>query len=179
MRSLLTMLLLLLSATAMVAQYNITHVLDLGVKRKYLTQDEVDIWILHGKEDEILIVHVEAGEFDPVLQLARASGEDLTEKIDDEGSESRFRVRLHGNGIYHVYVHAFKKRGGGNYRISFNRLQASPVKVGLRVAGTFDTSGIAHHYFQATKGSILVPDARGAGNTLTVHDPKCPSPKVR
>ena len=171
MRSLLTLLLLLLSVTALVAQDNITHVYNFGAKTKNLTQNEVDIWILQAKKGEILIVHVDSGEFDPVLQLVRKNGEAVTKTIDDAGSESRFRVRLPGTGEYHVLVHAFKKRGGGNYRISFNRFRASPVKVGSRVAGTFDMSGTTHHYFQATKGSILIPDARGARITWTVLDP--------
>ncbi|MBN2492274.1 MAG: PPC domain-containing protein [Planctomycetes bacterium] len=154
-------LFVLLAAWTLEAQEAVRDVKQDGVETKFLTHNQIDTWKARIQENETLIVHVSSLEFDPVLQLVRKDGSQVTDKIDDEGSESRLRVRLTEAGEYHVRVHAFQMRGGGNYRITFERLVSTPIEVAARTNGAFDAEGVAHHHFLAEEGAILVPDLRG------------------
>ncbi|MEK6237126.1 MAG: hypothetical protein N2C14_20650, partial [Planctomycetales bacterium] len=156
-----------LLAVAAMGQGSTRQVSAPGEFAKYLTPDQIDSWILEGKQGETIIAHVATREFDPVLQLTRPrinEDDEVLLKVDDEGSESRLAIRLPAAGKYRIRVHGYKFKGGGNYTLRLMRFVAAPLTVGTSLVGTFDRQGRAHHYFPATKDAFLVPDLQGVSS---------------
>jgi hypothetical protein len=146
------------------AQESVRDLSGSGLYTKFLTPGELDRWVFQGEKGETIIAHVVSREFDPILELARAGDKEdrVLLEVDDPGNESRFSFRLPEKGEYRIRIHAFKYRGGGNYRLQVRRFQAGPLAVGKPVLGTFDREGKGYHHFQAGRGQILVPELKGA-----------------
>lgn len=155
----------LLSAYAE-AQETTRQVEGEGKFSKYLTPNLVDSWIINGEKGETIVAYVSSSEFDPVLELAKATGGDdkILITVDDDGSESRFSTRLPAKGEFKIRVHAFKYKGGGNYTLRLRRFQAKPVEIGKTMIGTFDRNGRSHHYFRAKKDQILITRLVGSSS---------------
>ncbi len=71
-------------------------------------------------------------------------------------------IRLPEKGEHKIRVRAFKDLAGGNYQLTVTRFQATPLDLGKSLVGAFNRAGKSHHYFQATKDQILVPQFKGA-----------------
>ena len=82
--------------------------------------------------------------------------------MDDEGSDSRFAVRLPATGEYKIRVHAFEFKGGGNYVLDVRRFHAGMLAIGKPATGTFDREGQSYRRFQGVRDSIVIPDLKGS-----------------
>ena len=169
----LAMLITLVALTAPgLAQENVRKLDGPGQHGKYLTPGQLDTWTFDGDKGETIIAHVATSEFDSILGLAvkgekgeKGEKEDtLFEEIDDEGSDSRFAVRLPEKGEYRIRVHAYKNRGGGNYVLQVQRFHAAPLEVGKPVIAAFDPRGKGYHYFQGAKDRVLIPQLNGTAS---------------
>jgi hypothetical protein len=157
---------LFLLPAAALAQESVRQLEGAGEYTKYLTPGQLDRWVFEGDKGETIIAHVASKEFDPIMELA-AKGEKEDKvllAVDDEGSESRFSVRLPEKGEFKVRIRAFKDAGGGNYALRVQRFQAKPLVVGKPLAGAFDREGKSYHYFQGVKDRILIPEPRGTSS---------------
>jgi len=161
-----TLIILFLIPIAAAAQGTIRQVKEPGEFNKFLTPGLLDHWILQGAEGETLIVHVTSNEFDPVLELAIAGEPEdkLLFSLDDEGSESRFSIRLPETGEFKIRVHAFEYKGGGNYTLRIQRFLAQPLSIGEPLVGTFDRKGKSYLYFEAKEGQIFITDLKVASS---------------
>ncbi len=146
-----------------------------GPYAKYLTPGQLDSWTFTGEKGETIVAHVATKEFDSILELAvKGDKEDkVLLEVDDEGSDSRFSMRLPERGEYRIRVHAFKYQGGGNYVLNVRRFSARPLLIGKPDLGTFDREGKSYHYFSAAKDQILIPELKGAAaNSWKMLDSK-------
>ena len=161
-----TLVILTFLTITVAAQETVRQVEGPGKFTKYLTPGLVDSWIIEGEKGETIIAHVNSKEFDPVLELAmKGEPEDnIMFSVDGKGSESRFSIRLPKKGEFKIRVHAFKYKGGGNYVLQIRRFKAKPLTIGKPLIGTFDRKGKSHHYFQAKKDQILIPQLKGASS---------------
>jgi hypothetical protein len=175
MKTALAFLALLCLPAAVFAQESVRAIEGRGPNAKYLTPGQLDTWTFTGEKGETIIAHAATREFDSILELAvKGEKEDkVLLEVDDEGSDSRFAVRLPERGEYRIRVHGFKYQGGGNYVLHIRRFLAQPLQVGKPELGTFDREGKSYHYFSATKDQILIPEIRGAAaNSWKMLDPK-------
>ncbi len=142
---------------------------------KFLTPNQLDRWLFEGEEGETIIAHVVTRDFDPILGLSRRDAKDEKPliEVDDDGSESRFAIRLPSKGKFEIRVNAFKFQGGGNYTLQVQRFRASPLELGKPLVGMLDRQGKGYHYFPGVKGRLLVPELRGASSDeLQILDSK-------
>lgn len=170
MKTYCTIFMLLWVSCALLAQESNRQADRPGRYTKYLTANQVDIWKIQVDNNTVLVVHVTSDEFDPVVELVDREDKVLLE-VDDEGSESRFSIRLSSGGEYRIRVHAFRYQGGGNYRMDIVRFTTNPLEIAREVTGRFGRDGRAHYYFTTSRGHALVPDARGSNNTWEIYDP--------
>ena len=119
MRTRTTFVAFLFLSVAVFAQEGVRKLDGAGEHTKYLTPGQLDEWIFEGEKGETVIVHVATGEFDSVLGLAvkREKQDQVLFEVDDDGSDSRFALRLPEKVEYKIRVHAFKYNGGGNYKL--------------------------------------------------------------
>jgi hypothetical protein len=160
---------------ATLAQGDMTKLERPGRHTKFLTPNQLDRWVFDGEKGETVTAHVTTREFDPILDLSvKVGNEDKTvvPEVDDEGSESRFSVRLPDKGQYSIRIHAFKFQGGGNYSLEVTRYQANPLAIGQPVTGAFDREGRAYFYFEAVKDRFLVPELKGTPSPWRIQDSK-------
>jgi hypothetical protein len=153
-------------STATVAQESVRQIEGSGQFDKYLTPGLLDRWIIEGEKGETVIAQVLTNQFDPILELA-VPGEKESEvlfAIDDEGSESRFSIRLPETGEYSIRVHAFEYKGGGNYSLQIRRFHATPLRIGETVVGTIDREGKGYHWFQAQTDQVVKIDLTGTSS---------------
>jgi hypothetical protein len=147
-----------------------------GPAGAFLTPGQIDRWFFDGEKGETLVVHVVSKQFDPLLGLVKTAAkadETIVADVDDPGTESRFMIRLPEKGEYKIRVRAFKDLAGGNYQLTVTRFQATPLDVGKPLVAAFNRDGKSHHYFQATKDQILVPQFKGSSHEAwTMLDPK-------
>ncbi|MCA9271274.1 MAG: hypothetical protein KDA41_22480, partial [Planctomycetales bacterium] len=157
-------LLLVCGGAWTLAQETVRQLDGAGRFDKHLTPGLLDRWVFKGEKGETVLVHVASGQFDPVLELATPGEKEdkLLLTVDDEGSESRFAIRLPETGEYKIRVHAFEYKGGGNYSLQVRRFQATGAAIGKTVVGTFDRNGRGHHWFDAKKDQIVAVGLAGA-----------------
>ena len=132
---------------------------------KFLTSGEVDTWAFEAKKNEVLIVRVTTTEFDSVVGLAKvgtlqstnreANGDDVLFSNDNEGSSSQFRHRITKAGKYKIRVHAYKMKGGGNYRLSVQRYEAKRLEMGKPRKTESDRNRNTSFFFDAELGQFV------------------------
>ncbi|MCX6880584.1 MAG: PPC domain-containing protein [Verrucomicrobia bacterium] len=172
----LTLMVLPWLAVAVSAQENTRQLEGPGSATKYLTPGQLDCWTFDGDQGETIAAWVATREFDPILELTLKgdkADQVVVPEVDDDGSESRFSVRLPANGRYSIRVHAFKFQGGGNYSLEVQRFQAKPVSVGKPFTGTLDHDGKAYCYVPCLKDRFLVPELKATpADAWQVRDSK-------
>ena len=143
------------------------------VTSKFLTQGEVDSWVLKAKANEVLIVHVTTSEFDSIVGLARENKDgdedEVLFSIDEKGSNSHFYHRIQKAGTYKIRVHGYQMKGGGNYQMTVKRFVAKPAEIGKRITGKFNEHGYASFFFDAQPNQQLVLDG---GSVQNIFDHK-------
>lgn len=141
---------------------------------KFLTSGEIDTWAFEAKKNEVLIVRVTTTEFDSVVGLAKVgalrsatretNGDEVLFSNDNEGSSSHFRHRITKAGKYKIRVHAYKMKGGGNYRLSVQRYNAKRLEMGKPGTNEADRKRNVCFFFDAEPGQFVT--VVGSHNSL-------------
>lgn len=158
------------------AQGEVSRLEGTGGHTKYLTPNNLDRWLFDGEEGETIIASITTREFDPVIDLTLKTAAEpdqvVVPEVNDEGIESRFSIRLPDKGQYSIRIHAFKFKGGGNYRLDVQRFKAQPLAIGKAVTGAFDAAGKACFYFPGVKDQFVLPEPKGTSGPWQVLDLK-------
>jgi hypothetical protein len=132
------------------------------VSSNVLTPGEADDWPLTARENETVILSVESGRFDPLVELLSPAGAVIAQNDDVRPGEQRAMLlaALPSAGEYKVRVTASKGASGGEYRLTIRRFVASETPLGARTASALGPDLAGWHRFRAEQGQTLVVTAR-------------------
>ena len=77
-------------------------------------------------------------------------------EVDDPGSESRCAYRFERDGEWKVVIHAFERRGGGNYELNLDRFRPEALAAGEPRSAKLEEDGRAHFRVRPEPGSSFV-----------------------
>jgi hypothetical protein len=135
---------------------------------------------LTGRENEIVIVSVTSSNFNPAVEIVRASGGRVAQNDDVRAGEQDALIlaRLPDAGAYRVRVSASAQTTGGQtrageYEITVRRFVPVQAEAGGRTEGTLGTNRRQWHRFNAEAGQRLAVSARSTafGPTIEIYAP--------
>ncbi|HMO14451.1 MAG TPA: hypothetical protein PKD64_07075 [Pirellulaceae bacterium] len=135
-----------------------------GAFDKYLTPSTVDRWTFTGKKGELILVGVKTTEFDAILKLVQVADEEERQllDVDDDGSDAHLALRLPEAGEYRIVVHGYEYKGGGNYRMNLEQIEATEISIGVSTVGVLNNQGVAWFYLSGEKQDTVAVDLFGS-----------------
>jgi hypothetical protein len=143
-------------------------------ERKLLTPGLTDRWEVDAKAGEFLHCVVEAGSFDPVLELVDAAGESYG-RDDGAGTRSELRLFAPQDGKFAFRVQGYQGRGGGAYSFWLLRYRTEPLPLAPAPERTaaehvFGPERWWHFRIAVQAGDVIVPRVPVGGLLTAVLD---------